>query len=434
MVYTIRVIMKNVINSGKVTIKTINECIVLIFLDKFCLLCSFVGKNVLFLWLKKKYVKMTLLSILLQSHSAVADSLAKVTKKFSALPDSLSSITPEKLQQDIKNFDWSDVISKLTDTGVTLGLRILAAVAVFVAGRFIINKIHNLLRTLMIGRDVDRSLTTFLLSLFKITFLFILVIVVISIMGIETSSFIAIFASAGIAIGMAFSGTLQNFAGGVLILLLKPYRVGDYIEFETHKGFVKEIQIFHTIITTYNNESIIIPNGGLSTGTVNNYSREHARRLEWRVSISYGDDVDVARKVIINILNSDERVLVHGTEHEAKSLSQKVADNENEKEEKEKSTWYNRLMRRHKQLQAKAAEWREEHRHEIDDKMFKIDYTPTVWVEEMSDSSVILVVRAWTTFENYWGVFYGVNEAIYKQLPSNGIHFPFPQMDVHLDK
>ncbi len=377
---------------------------------------------------------MTLLSILLQSHSAVADSLAKVTKKFSALPDSLSSITPEKLQQDIKNFDWSDVISKLTDTGVTLGLRILAAVAVFVAGRFIINKIHNLLRTLMIGRDVDRSLTTFLLSLFKITFLFILVIIVISIMGIETSSFIAIFASAGIAIGMAFSGTLQNFAGGVLILLLKPYRVGDYIEFETHKGFVKEIQIFHTIITTYNNESIIIPNGGLSTGTVNNYSCEHARRLEWRVSISYGDDVDVARKVIIDILNSDERVLVHGTEHEAKSLSQKVADNENEKEEKEKSTWYNRLMRRHKQLQAKAAEWREEHRHEIDDKMSKVDYTPTVWVEEMSDSSVILVVRAWTTFENYWGVFYGVNEAIYKQLPSNGIHFPFPQMDVHLDK
>ena len=375
---------------------------------------------------------MTLLSILLQSHSAVADSLAKVTKKFSALPDSLSTITPEKLHENIKNFDWSEVISRLTDTGVSLGLRILAAVAVFVAGRFIINKIHNLLRALMIGRDVDRSLTTFLLSLFKITFFFILAIIVISIMGIETSSFIAIFASAGIAIGMAFSGTLQNFAGGVLILLLKPYRVGDYIEFETHKGFVKEIQIFHTIITTYNNESIIIPNGGLSTGTINNYSREHARRLEWRVSISYGDDVDIARKVILDILNSDERVLVHGTENEVKTINHEAVDDE--KDGEGKNPWYKRLLRRHKELQVKAAEWREEHRHEIDDKMFKIDYTPSVWVEEMSDSSVILVVRAWTSFENYWGVFYGVNEAIYKQLPGKGIHFPFPQMDVHLDR
>ena len=215
----------------------------------------------------------------MQSQSAVADSLARVTKKFSALPDSLSTLTPEKLQQNIKDVEWNEVFSRLTDTGVTLGLRILAAIAVFVAGRFIINKLHNLLRAILISRNVDRSLTTFLLSLFKITFIFVLAIIVISIMGIETSSFIAIFASAGIAVGMALSGTLQNFAGGVLILLLKPYRVGDYIEFETHKGTVKEIQIFHTIITTYNNESIIIPNGGLSTGTINNYSREHAR---WR--------------------------------------------------------------------------------------------------------------------------------------------------------
>ena len=157
----------------------------------------------------------------------------------------------------------------------------------------------------MLSRNVDRSLTTFLLSLFKITFFFILAIIVISILGIETSSFIAIFASAGIAVGMAFSGTLQNFAGGVLILLLKPYKVGDYIVFETHQGTVKEIQIFHTIITTYNNESIIIPNGGLSTGIINNYSREHARRLEWRVSISYGDDIDKARETILKIIDSN---------------------------------------------------------------------------------------------------------------------------------
>ena len=376
---------------------------------------------------------MTLISILLQAQLAVADSLASVTKKFSSLPDSLSNITPEKLHEDIKNFDWNEVISKLTDTGVTLGLRILAAVAVFIAGRYLINKTHNLLRVVMVGRNVDRSLTTFLLSLFKITFFFVLAIIVISIMGIETSSFIAIFASAGIAIGMAFSGTLQNFAGGVLILLLKPYRVGDYIEFDTFKGTVKEIQIFHTIITTYNNESIIIPNGGLSTGTINNYSREKSRRLEWRVAISYGDDVDVARKVILGIIDDEQRLLKPGTEGEHRMND--VVDDvlENDEGDGKNDPWYKKWFRRHKQLQEKAAEWREEKQRELNEKMPKVDYTPYVAVESLDDSSVTLIVRAWCLNADYWATLYAVNEQIYKQLPQNGIRFPFPQMDVHLD-
>lgn len=374
---------------------------------------------------------MTLTTILLQSQQAVADSLANLTKKFSTLPDSLANVTPQKIHEGIKNFNWNEVISQLTDTGVSLALHILAAVVVFIVGRFLIIKTHNLIRSIMVSRDVDRSLTTFLLSLFKITFFFILAIIVISIMGIETSSFIAIFASAGIAIGMAFSGTLQNFAGGVLILLLKPYRVGDYIEFETHKGTVKEIQIFHTIITTYNNESIIIPNGGLSTGTINNYSRERARRLEWRVAISYGDDVDVARKVILGILEGNELLLKPGTEHEHKQ--QKVQVVEEVDEENAKGSWFKRWLRRHKELQAKAAEWREEKRLELDQKMPKLDYTPNVNVESLDDSSVTLVVRAWCTHADYWPALYQVNEAIYKQLPQHGIHFPFPQLDVHLN-
>jgi small conductance mechanosensitive channel len=374
---------------------------------------------------------MTLTTILLQSQQAVADSLANLTKKFSTLPDSLATVTPQKIHEGIKNFNWNEVINQLTDTGVSLALRILAAVVVFIVGRFLIIKTHNLLRSIMVSRDVDRSLTTFLLSLFKITFFFILAIIVISIMGIETSSFIAIFASAGIAIGMAFSGTLQNFAGGVLILLLKPYRVGDYIEFETHKGTVKEIQIFHTIITTYNNESIIIPNGGLSTGTINNYSRERARRLEWRVAISYGDDVDVAREVILNILNSNELLLKPGTEKDHKHIHEDSVDN-NTDETQAKGSWYKRWLRRHKELQAKAAEWREEKRLDLDEKMPKLDYTPNVNVESLDDSSVTLVVRAWCTHANYWPALYQVNEAIYKQLPKNGIRFPFPQLDVHL--
>ena len=374
---------------------------------------------------------MSLSTIILQVNTALADSLASVTKKFSALPDSLSNISPEKIHQQISEFNWGDVISSLTTTGVSLALHILAAVVVFIIGRYIIIKTHNLLRNIMLGRNVDPSLTTFLLSLYKITFFFILAIIVISILGIETSSFIALFASAGIALGMALSGTLQNFAGGVLILLLKPYRVGDYIEYETYKGIVKEIQIFNTIISTYNNESIIIPNGGLSTGTINNYSREKARRLEWRVGISYGDSVDVAREVIIAIISKNELLLKPGTENDYKTVVEHSAD-DNQQETTDDS-WLARWLRRNKQLKAKAEQWREEKKHEIEDKFYKIDYTPSVSVESLDDSAVTLVVRAWCAHENYWPAFYQVNEAIYKQLPENGVHFPFPQVDVHLD-
>jgi len=378
---------------------------------------------------------MTIAMILLQGQQILADSLANMTKKFSALPDSLSTLTPQKLQQNLQDFNWNEVITSLTDTAVNLCLRILAALVVFIIGRFIITRTHNLLRSLMVARDMDRSLTTFLLSLFRITFFFVLVIIVISILGIETSSFIAIFASAGIAIGMAFSGTLQNFAGGVLILVLKPYRVGDFIEFDKYMGTVKEIQIFNTIITTYNNESIIIPNGGLSTGIINNYSREKVRRLEWRIDISYGDDVDVARKVILDILNADERLLKHGTEDDP-SNSNEEKESSNialDKETSKKRSWLQRLLRRHHAIKEKADAWRDEKLREINAKMSKIDFTPTVSVESLGDNSVTLVVRAWSSFANYWPVFYSVNETIYKQLPKHGVRFPFPQMDVHIN-
>ncbi|MBR5117848.1 MAG: mechanosensitive ion channel [Muribaculaceae bacterium] len=356
------------------------------------------------------------------------DSLPKDAEKLKALTDSIAA-APQKLQ-DLQNFEWNAVISKLVDVGVSLGLRLLAAILVFMAGRFIVIKIHNLLRAIMLSRNVDRSLTTFLLSLFKITFFFILAIIVISIIGIETSSFIAIFASAGIAIGMAFSGTLQNFAGGVLILLLKPYKVGDYIEYDKYKGFVKEIQIFHTIITTYNNESIIIPNGGLSTGTINNYSREKFRRVEWRVSVAYGSDVDVARKVILDLLEADDRILKPGSEA---ANSNNDTDNDLPSDgEIKKMPWYKRLFYKHKQRREKLDEWREEKRKEIDGKLPKVDFTPYVALENLDDSSVVLIVRAWCIFGDYWGVLYDINEAVYKQLPANGVQFPFPQLDVHL--
>ncbi|MBO4722921.1 MAG: mechanosensitive ion channel [Muribaculaceae bacterium] len=371
---------------------------------------------------------MSLSSLILQVPMVSPDSLPKNAEKLKALTDSIAA-SPQKLQ-DLQSFDWNGVISKLVDVGLSLGMRLLAAILVFIAGRFIVMKIHNLLRAIMLSRNVDRSLTTFLLSLFKITFFFVLAIIVISIIGIETSSFIAIFASAGIAIGMAFSGTLQNFAGGVLILLLKPYKVGDYIEYDKYQGFVKEIQIFHTIITTYNNESIIIPNGGLSTGTINNYSREKFRRVEWRVSVPYGSDVDVARKVILDLLEADSRILKPGSEDANSSHDDK--DELPSDSEIEKMPWYKRLFYKHKKNREKLDGWREEKRHELEDKLPKVNFTPYVALENLDDSAVVLVVRAWCIFGDYWGVLYDINEAVYKQLPANGVHFPFPQLDVHI--
>ena len=164
-------------------------------------------------------------------------------------------------------------ISNVTEFAISLAI----AIAVFYIGKFIIKKIYNVVLAILLRRNVDQSLSTFILSFIKIVLYFILIIIVIGILGIETTSFLALFASAGVAIGMALSGTLQNFAGGVLILLLKPYKIGDYIEAQGYAGTVTEIQIFHTIICTPDNKSIIIPNGGLSTGSINNYSREDYR-------------------------------------------------------------------------------------------------------------------------------------------------------------
>lgn len=372
---------------------------------------------------------MSLSSLILQVQLVSPDSLPKNAEKLKALTDSIAA-SPQKLQ-DLQNLEWNAVISKLVDVGVNLGLHLLAAILVFMVGRFIVMKTHNLLRSIMLSRNVDRSLVTFLLSLFKITFFFILAIIVISILGIETSSFIAIFASAGIAIGMAFSGTLQNFAGGVLILLLKPYKVGDFIEYEQYKGFVKEIQLFHTIITTYNNESIIIPNGGLSTGTINNYSRETFRRVEWRVSVAYGSDVDLARKVILNLLEADDRILKPGSE-DANSNKNHGDDDLPSDSEIKKMPWYKRLFYRYKKNSDKLDECREEKLKELEDKLPKVDFTPYVALENLDDSALVLVVRAWCIFGDYWGVLYDINEAVYKQLPANGVQFPFPQLDVHI--
>ena len=384
---------------------------------------------------------MFLSKILLQIPVAAPDTVAAnkikeatnvVTARVDSLanqlhPDSIAAMTPDKIVDKFKYLDLGSLVTSLSSQLISLGLRILAAILIFYLGKFIINKIYSVARAVMVAKGFDRSLTSFLLSFIKITLLFLLIITVIGVLGIETSSFIAIFASAGVAIGMALSGTLQNFAGGVLILLLKPYKVGDYIEFGELKGTVKEIQIFNTVINTYNNDRIVIPNGGLATSSLKNFSAEPYHRVEWRVGISYGDNIDTARKVALEILAADERI-VH-TDADVKESEQ--VEEEVPQEEVKAVPWWKRLFHWHRR---RAEELREEHEAKLAALLPKPNYTPSVNVESLDESQVTLIIRAWTEIPNYWAVLYDVNEQIYKQFHKNGIRFPFPQMDVHVNK
>ncbi|MDE7426851.1 MAG: mechanosensitive ion channel [Muribaculaceae bacterium] len=354
-----------------------------------------------------------------------------------AIP-AVSDAVPDKAQElsMLKNLPLDELLNKLVSGMVTFAINLAIAIAVFYVGKFIINKIYTLVHNILLRRRIDSSLSSFVLSFVRMVLYFILIVTVIGILGIETSSFIAIFASAGVAIGMALSGTLQNFAGGVLILLLKPYKVGDFIETQGYTGTVKEIQIFHTLILTPDNKSIVIPNGGLSTGTINNYSREDYRRVDWSVGISYGDSVEVARKALMDIMLSDERVVRKYVEddREGRKLAAENNADEQEPDETAKSAekkrgWFKRMFKR--KVKAVVEETRMGGNTALSF-LPPVDRSPSVVVESLGDSSVVLKARAWTHTANYWSVFYEINERIYTELPDSGISFPFPQLDVHL--
>lgn len=339
-----------------------------------------------------------------------------------------------------KNLSFDDMINKVANDLVQFAIHLAIAILVFYVGRFVIRKLYALTHNIMVSRNVDQSLTTFVLSLVRMVLYFILIVTVIGILGIETSSFIALFASAGVAIGMALSGTLQNFAGGVLILLLKPYRVGNYIETQGYAGTVTEIQIFNTIICTPDNKSIIIPNGTLSTSTINNWSREDYRRIEWTVGISYGDSVESARKTIVDMLMAEPLIVkttiaAHRTEQGIRKIETeaKTAPSVAPK----KRGFWQRLF--HRETMAERRE-RIAVRLKADEPelLSSIEENlqpPMVALTSLGDSSVNLVVRAWAPTADYWTVYFRYLERFYNELPSSaGISFPFPQMDVHLPK
>ncbi len=249
-------------------------------------------------------------------------------------------------------------------------MNIIIALIVYYIGRWIIKRVVKIIDKICEKKSVEISLKKFLLNLSRAVMYILLVTVIIGLIGLDMTSFIAIFASAGLAVGMALSGTLQNFAGGVMILAFRPFKVGDFIEAQGQSGTVKEISLFCTIINTLDNKTIIVPNGGLSTGIVNNYSKEPIRRVDLTVSISYGDDYQLARSVIMELIESDTRI---------------------------------------KQTPA-----------------------PFIGLSTLNQSSVDIAVLLWVDAADYAGVKFSMNERIYKTLPERGLNFPYPHLDVNV--
>lgn len=263
-------------------------------------------------------------------------------------------------------------LQQLIDWGVNAGGRIIGAIIIFVVGRFLISLLRKMLARLLAKRHVDASIQSFVKSLVNILLTILLIIAVIGKLGVETTSFAALLASAGVAIGMALSGNLQNFAGGLIVLLFRPFKVGDWIESQGVSGTVREIQIFHTILTTADNKVIYIPNGALSSGTVTNYSREDTRRVDWVIGVEYGENYDKVESTVRRIISEDSRIL-------------------NTPE-------------------------------------------PFVALHALDASSVNVVIRVWVKSGDYWGVYFDMNNKIYSVFNEEGIGFPFPQLTVHQAK
>ena len=268
-----------------------------------------------------------------------------------------------------KNGELDQLIEQVIKMGAEAGKRLLLAILVAIVGRYLVKFINRLVARMLVRRNVEPTVQSFLKSFTNITLLTLLIITVISTLGVNTTSLAALLASAGMAVGMALSGNLQNLAGGIILLFFKPYKVGDFIEAQGVSGTVKAIQIFHTILTSIDNKELFIPNGALSSGNITNYNKNGLRRIDFIVSVEYGTEVEKVKQTMADLIGSDQRILA--------------------------------------------------------------DPAPFVAVKELADSSVNFLVRVWVNTADYWGVFFDMNERIYTEFNKRGIGFPFPQLQIH---
>ena len=290
--------------------------------------------------------------------------ILKSTTEILQNPQEILTIEPSSLDAALQS---------LIQTAVHFAIQFIVAVLIFGAGMWLANKITRSFKRMMEIRKFDASLRSFLGSFINILLKIFVFIIVLTTVGVQMTSIVAVLGAASLAVGMALQGTLQNFAGGIVILMFKPFRVGDTIETASGKiGVVKKIMIFTTELHTFDNQVVFLPNGALANGIITNLSDGKNRRTDLNISISYGDSVDVARAAILGVLNKDKRIL-------------------------------------------KTPE-------------------PIVMVSSLADSAVVLTVRYWTAYADMYAVNTDITEQLYVALPKKKVHFPFPQMDVHITK
>ena len=306
-----------------------------------------------------------MLNIFLQSDAEKLENLI--------VPDSVQKARFAEAVRTLADEDFvKNIWSEMANWLVWTGIKFLISLAIFYVGRWLLRKLVTLADAIMTRRGVEVSLHSFLLTAIKVLGYVFITLIIVSTLGFNSSSFIAVLASMGLAIGMALSGTLQNFAGGIMLLVLRPYRVGDYIESQDVSGTVVSINLFNTVLHTTDKKTIYVPNNAISTSVINNFSTSKVRRCSWKVSVSYGDDYDVIRAAMLDIIERDGRALPSPE--------------------------------------------------------------PYVRIDALADSAVVIEARVWVLNSDYWDMYDAVTEAFYKELPKHGANFPFPQLDVHISK
>ena len=288
--------------------------------------------------------------------------------------DSLKTARAEALAekvQNLSNMSADQIISLLLEEAVKIGMKVLAAIAIYIIGAWVIKKIKRIIRKIMERRNIDPSITSFTLSFTTIALTLMLILMTVDALGINTNSIVALLAGSGLAIGMAFSGSLQNFAGGIMILVFKPFRVGDYVEFQNCTGTISSIEMTSTFIISDNGETIVLPNGTIFNGMLINHSKLCKKRVVWNISVAYGSNIELVRATALALLESNPDVL-------------------------------------------------------------KEENPPTVVISNLGDSAIIVSIRCWVEHTNYWKTLYWGYEEIYKSFNAAGIQFPYPQLDVHM--
>ena len=289
------------------------------------------------------------------------DTLTGIHAEIAAMVEKMSTTPAEILIEDF--------INKV----LTFGLKVLAAFVIYIVGAWVIRRVKKVLARIFARKGTDAAIASFVQSIATIALTILVIITTVGTLGIDTTSLAALLAGGGMAIGMALNGTVQNFAGGIMILVFRPFQSGDYIKYGEFEGTVTEVNIVSTKLTTSDNRIIIIPNGALSNGTINNYSHNTVRRVEWIIDVEYGTSAEEAKNHIMDIIKNDSRII-------------------------------------YMQDGAPA--------------------DPFIGLSMLAASSVQFTVRAWVKKENYWPVKFAINEQIYEELPKHGINFPYQKLDI----